>query len=371
MQINKQLKIVLTGGHAATPALATVEEIAKRNKNWKIYWVGPISAMESGNVITAAERALREYDVIIRKIVAGRALRRGKLWWRVKAYIKIPFGFIHAFFEIFKIKPDIVLSFGGFAALPVVFSAWILGRPVLIQEQIVGAGLANKLSSPFAKKIVVARSESLEFFPKNKTELIGNPQFSKFFNVEPKEQIGNPVTIFITGGSSGSVIMNEAINRILPQLLIKYQVIHQVGDRNLDDAMSVKHNLDQNLAKNYEVLGYVTPSQFSQYFEKADIVISRSGANTVSDIVATKRPAILIPIPWSIGDEQTKNAKKAVNARIAVILKQEELTAENLLEKINFIENNWKKMVNNVTPGDFALDHNAAKRLVDILEELV
>ncbi len=364
-QKEEDTKIVLTGGHAATPALGVVEEIAARKLNWKLYWVGPVSAMEAGNVPTAAEKILTKYGVNIKKIVAGRALRRGSPLVLLRAYFKIPIGFFQAYFHLRKLNPDIVISFGGFAALPVVFNAWLMGKKIVIQEQITGAGLANKLSSPFANKIFIARSESLEVFPKKKTTLIGNPQVSDFFSVKAKNKIGNPSTLFITGGSSGSVIINGVVDSILETLLKDYFVIHQTGEKNAEYFIERKEKLEANLKSRYTVFGYTNPEDFSKCFEKADIIVSRAGANTIADIVVAHRPAILIPIPWAIGNEQMKNAKKAVVAGIAVILEQEKLTSESLLLDIEKVRKNWSHMVTNVNMGDYALDKNAAQKFVD------
>ena len=371
--MNKEVKakiVLLTGGHAATPALATVEEIKKRNLDWQLFWVGPTSAMETQQTATAAEKTLSGYGVTIKKINAGKLLRKGNLPTRLKAYFKIPLGFVPAFSTVASINPDVIVSFGGFAALPVVFSGWLLGKKIIIQEQITGAGLANKLSAPFAKKIAVARTESLEFFPKSKTVLIGNPQVAKFFQVEKKEKMGNPPVVFITGGSSGSQIINTIVASSLKDLLPNYNILHQTGENNLSDMQKVKESLPSSLASKYEIFGYVNPNLMASFFEKADIVVSRSGANTVADIVISKKPAILIPIPWSIGDEQRKNALKAKATGLVTIIEQDDLTAARLLEEIANLKDNWQKIIQSVASSDYDLDKDAAAKLVDLVEEM-
>ncbi len=367
----KPKRVVLTGGHAATPALGTVEEIVKRNKNWKLYWVGPTSAMETEKTATAAEKTLHEYGVIVKKIVAGKALRKGDFSTRLRAYTKIPFGFVHAFWQIIKIRPHITVSFGGFAALPVVFASWLIGTPIILQEQIVGAGLANKLSTPFAKKIAVARQESLDYFPKKKTMLIGNPQVASFFQIKKKTQIGNPVTVFITGGSSGSQIVNAIIDSLLETLLSEFAVIHQTGENNFAYFANRKDKLQESLKNKYTVAGYVNPKEFVQSFEQADIIVSRAGANTVSDIIASRTPAILIPIPWTIGDEQRKNALRSQKTGLVTIIEQDDLTAENLLENIKQIQSNWSQIVKNAMTTEYDMDKFAAAKLVDLIEGVI
>lgn len=362
------MRILLTGGHAATPALAVAEQIRMSHPDWKLFWIGPASAMEGQRVATAAEKTLADSGVEVLTIMAGRFKKRGNLLDIVRAYIKIPVGFVHALFLVGSAAPDLVVSFGGFAAFPVVVAAWLFGRPVIIHEQIVGAGLANRLSAPFARKIAVARSESLAFFPKSKTSLIGNPQVAEVFNIKKKTKIGNPPTIYITGGSSGSQIINESVDNVFEKLVSKYFVIHQTGDNNIAHFQGKRRELPGKLKDRYECFGYVVPSQVGKFFERADVVVSRSGANTVADIMTVRRPAVLIPIPWSIGDEQNKNALKASQTGLVSILKQDDLTGESLLSEIGRVIENWTRMAGSRTSSDFDLDKGAAKRMLTLIE---
>ncbi len=364
-------KIVLTGGHAATPILAMVEKFAQEKPNWQLYWIGPISAMETAKVETATEKVLRQKNVIIKTIVAGRALKKGKFLIRLKSYMKIPVGFIHALQVVGKIKPDLIISFGGFAGLPVVIASWLVRKPIIIHEQVAGAGLANRLSAPFAKKIAISRIESKTFFSESKIVVTGNPQISKFFTVKPKTKMGTPPTLFITGGSTGAEVINKVIDLLLEDLLVRYNVIHQTGDNNIDYYTKRREQLPKELQSKYQVFGYMEPQRFVECFERADIIISRAGANTVSDILITRRPAILIPIPWAIGDEQRRNAQKAVKAGIAIILEQEMLTPETLTASILQIAKAWPEMVKKVTPDEFLLDIKASDKLFNLVLNLL
>lgn len=367
---NRPLKVLLAGGHAATGALAIVEEVSKKNLNWRLYWIGPYSAMESYKVTSAGEKILKEYGVVTEKVIAGRALKSGSILLRLKAYLKIPLGFIHAFFLVTRIFPDVVLSFGGFAAFPVVFSAWVLRKPILLHEQVAGAGLANRLSAPFARRIAIARSESFDYFPKNKTVLVGNPQVSGIFSIKKKDKIGTPPVLLVTGGSSGSVVINDVVDECLEQLLADYIVIHQTGDNNISKFMARKEKLAPQLRGKYTVFGYVNPERIVKYYEKSDIVVCRAGANTVSDIITIHRPAILVPIPWSIGDEQRKNAQIAVRTGLARIIEQDRLTASGLLTELVDIRLHWSQIVHNATTQDFSCDSRAASKIVSIIFEI-
>ena len=184
--MEKELKVLMTGGHAGTTAIATVQEFNSRNKtprsdnrtstkiHWKQYWVGASQALEGKTIPTIESSALPKLGVECHTIISGKLQRRLSLW-TLPSLIRVPLGFFHALLLLTSIKPDVVLSFGGFVALPVVVAAKILGIPIILHEQTVAVGLANKLSSPFAEIVTLARPESKKYFTKKKTVLIGNP----------------------------------------------------------------------------------------------------------------------------------------------------------------------------------------------------
>lgn len=344
-------KILLTGGHAATTALALVEELIRRKgKNgWEIFWVG-----------SRESQIFERVGVKTHFIFTGK-LQRKLTFWTIPSLLKIPFGLFHALLLVSKIKPDIIVSFGGYAAFPIVVIAWLKRVPIIIHEQVATAGLANRLSQIFAKKICISREESRKFYPAKKTILTGNPIMTQITEIEPKKEIGKPPLIFVTSGSQGSVIVNDALLEILAQLLTKYKLIHLTGEYDFARFAGIKN-------KNYEVYSWVDPFKIDNIYCQADMVIARAGANTVSEIMATKRPAILIPIPWSYLNEQNKNAQIAQKFGIARILKQDGLTGKHLFSEIELLEKNWQKIVAEVYEKE-VFDKKAAKRLVDVILE--
>jgi len=365
-------KIVLTGGHAATTALAVVEELAKRGVRgdfWDIYWIGVRRAVEGKKVPTLEAAVFPKMGVSFHPIFTGR-LQRKFSFWTIPSLIKIPLGFFHALILLLKIRPQIILSFGGFAAFPVVLAGWFLRIPIVIHEQTAAVGRANRFSAPFARKIAVARSGSIKFFPRKKCVLTGNPVLPEIVEVPPKEKPGEPPTIYITGGSRGAQPINELIEVILKELLKKFIVIHHTGFLDFKKFERLKNSLPQDLRKNYEVYPVIDPTEIDGVYRRADIIISRAGANTVSEIMLVKRPAILIPLPFSFQNEQTKNARLAERQGIARVLKQEELTAARLLKEIGQIHREWEKIVAAVK-DKASPDAKAAFKLVDIIEEIV
>lgn len=340
--MRKTNKIVLTGGHAGSTALATLQALRQVENHWEIFWVGNKWAVEGKKVLTLEFRYFPEYGVKCCPLISGK-LHRKWSGFGILSILKVPFGFLHAAALMVFIRPKVVISFGGFAALPVVSTAWLFRIPVIVHEQTSAAGLANKLSAPFARKIAISRAESEKYFPRGKTVLTGNPVASLFFEIKPKEEIGRPPVVLATGGSRGSQIFNQAIFDALENLVKEYRFIHLCGEIDLPKAQKIRNGLEVSLRKRYEVCGTAPPSQMPEYFRKADIILARAGANTAAEVMASQRPAIFVPIPWAQHDEQTKNAQIVKNAGLAVIIKQEDLSARVLLETVRKVRVGWKR----------------------------
>lgn len=361
-------RILLTGGHAATTALATTEEIIRRSDGqWDIYWVGAKTAVEGKDVETLEAKALPEMGVEFHPIVAGRLQRKFSIW-TIPSLAKIPVGFIHAFSALRKIKPDVILSFGGFAAFPVVFWAYFFRVPVIIHEQTSAAGRSNKLSSPFARKIALSRHSSTKYFPKEKSVIVGNPVMTQIAEIKAKENPSSPPTIFITGGSRGSKVVNNLVEAILKDLLSEYYVIHQTGELDNSKFESIKEKLPSKLTKRYELYPVIDPMQIDGVYKRADLVIARAGANTVSELIVAKRPSILIPIPWAYEEEQMKNALYAKEFGIALVLDEDTTSSEELASKVKKVFENWYEIVAEVKRKK-SPDIEASSKFVDLLEE--
>jgi UDP-N-acetylglucosamine--N-acetylmuramyl-(pentapeptide) pyrophosphoryl-undecaprenol N-acetylglucosamine transferase len=363
-------KIILTGGHAATTALAVVEELIRRKEqfSWEIYWVGTRYAIEGKKTPTLEFDIFPQKGVIFKPIVAGRLQRRFTLW-TIPSLIKIPFGFFHALFVVASIRPRVILSFGGFAAFPVVLAGWFLRIPVILHEQTATGGRANLVSAFFARKILLAREESVTDFSQKKTKVVGNPVLTQITEIMPKQNLGTPPIIFVTCGSRGSQNINKIIDKNLEELLSKYYLVHQTGHLDFKYFEERKKKISENLKKNYEIYDRVDPMQIDNLYRLADLVIARAGANTVSEIIASKRPAILIPIPWSFRDEQRKNADFAVKFGVAKILSEKE-AEEKLFDEVENTFHNWKNIIEKIK-GKISPDIKAAENVVNEIEEIL
>jgi len=367
MKKNNRLRIVFTGAHAGTVALALIEEIEKRNKDWGIHFIGPKYAFEDATLPSSEETYLKEFKVLFHPIISGKIIKQNPLK-NIVSLMKIIMGVFDSFIILSKIKPNIVVSFGGYLGVPVVICAWVLGIPVILHEQVIGLGLGNRISSFFAKKIAIARSDSLKFVPEKKAVLVGNPIRGSVFTVKPKLKIGNPPTIFVFTGSRASKIINDTIEPILVSLLHNFKIIHLSGRADYKHFNEIKNKL--NLQDRYEVYDFISPGKVSDFYKRSDILICRAGANTVSELLVIKRPSILIPIPWSIFDEQRKNALFAKKFGLATIIDQSELTPKRLFDVVNKTYLNWDRIVENIKDKQ-SPDIKATKNMIDLISKYI
>lgn len=359
-------KLVMTGGHAASSAFVVAEEIRREGKPWDIYWIGFKNSFEGEKVSTLSSIYFPKYGIKTFELISGRIQRKLTLH-TIPSILKIPIGFVHSFFILTRIKPNVILSFGGFTAFPVVVVAYFLGIPVIIHEQTSVVGRANKASAFFARKIAISRETSREYFPEEKTVLTGNPVGIDISTVK-NYSLPNMPTIFVTGGQSGSLALNEVIGASLIELLKLARVVHLTGIKDEVKFRERKNNLENEQKDRYEVYGVVDPKKYNELFNSANLVISRAGANTISKIVVSGKPAILVPLPFSYKDEQYKNALFARKYATVKIFSQEKLSAQELLNGVKDIFDNYEEyMMKEKNKGN--PDVNGAKKIVSLIEE--
>lgn len=353
-------KLVLAGSHAATTAISVVEELKKRKLDLEIHFIGKKYASEGSKTFSLEFNSLPHYGVKFHNLESGK-IQTKFTRHTIPALFKIPFGFFQSFFILKRINPDLVLSFGGAAGALVSFWAWVLKIPVILHEQTSTAGRANKFSSKFAKKIAVSRESSYKYFPKEKTVLTGNPINKEIVKLSFAKRRDEVKTILITGGSRGSTWINNAVKPILPRLLQKYFVIHQTGEADFDNFKDIK-------SERYLRIPQAGPNEWVKILEKSDLVVSRAGANTVSELIALKKPSILIPIYWSYLNEQNENALYMQSLGLATIIHQKQLGPERLLDEIVKMISNYMRIIRD-TRRVVSKDLTASENLVDLLEE--
>ena len=240
--------------------------------------------------------------------------------------IKLPLSILKAKTQLAQLQPILVVSFGGYQALPVCLAAKLLHLPLLIHEQTFTPGLTTKLTSLIANKIAVSWPQSLSLFPSKKTFLTGNPLRQEIITI--RRQSHPLPTIYITGGHFGSKAINQAIEPILPQLLKKYTIYHQFGLNQTDKPPAIKH-------PNYHLQTWFTSNQLKKIYSFSDLIVSRSGINTVCELAYLKIPAVLIPLETSQKNEQLTNAQFFKSLGLGLILKQSQLDPQTLAFTIN------------------------------------
>lgn len=342
-------RLLLAGSHAATPAYAVVQEIKLRKLPWEIHFLGGRWAFEGKKIETLEYQELPKLGVKFHSLQAGK-LETKFTRYTIPALLKTPFGFIQSLILIRKIKPHLTLSFGGASGAYAAFWSWVFGIPVLVHEQTAAVGRANLFAAKFAQKILLARESSRQFFLGKKVVLTGNPLTQEIIQAvesKPKKAIK---TILVTGGSRGSKRINEVIKAILPTLTRKFKVIHLTGEGSR---------------------GRLSIKKMAEAFKRADLVIGRAGANTVAEIMALKKPAILIPLPWAYLDEQTKNAEFAAKLGLVQVLPQKFLTPRRLESEIAKLTAKITKVSLKSNPQWSNPDLYAAKKIVKILDKYI
>jgi len=356
-------KIVITGG-VLTPALAVIDELTRRG-GWEIYYLGRKYTMEGGKTISVESIIIPERGVNFIPFSPGRLQRRFTRH-TVPSLLRVPLGFFQAFWLVRKIKPEVILSFGGYVSVPVVMAGWLLRVPILTHEQTVVFGLASKINTFFAKKVAVSFPQSLAHFSKSKGVLTGNPIRKEVFKVqEPAFKIESSLPlIYVTGGNQGSHVINISLLEILPKLLEKYMIIHQSGDRDYE-------SLNQQSRKNYFLVPFIDSQDIGWVLNKASLVVSRAGANTVCELAALGKPSLFIPIPWAYMDEQTKNAQMLVETGTAEILSQEKLSGNSLFEAINSMIGKLDTYQSHSEEAKKLVVYDASKKLVEELLKIL
>ncbi|EKD99707.1 MAG: hypothetical protein ACD_22C00195G0006 [uncultured bacterium] len=332
------MKIVITGGHHSS-ALPVIQELKKQQPDIQLVWIGHKYSMLGDKNPTLEYREITASGIPFYVLQAGKVYRT----FSIVRLLKVPFGFIQAFFLLLKIKPDKILSFGGYLAVPVVVAGWLLGIPSATHEQTVVVGYANKVIALFAKKIMLSWPSSAKFFNKKKVVFTGLPLRTEIYSRNSHEfDTDNSLpTIYITAGKTGSVKINKAVKEALSELLSVANVIHQCGDHSEYkdfDILTIEYSkIDQKVPGNYFLRKFVMSDAVGEAYAKANVVVSRSGAHTTAELLALEKPCVLIPIPWVSHNEQFENAKVLKEAGLATILEEKELTPQNLVDTLKTV----------------------------------
>jgi UDP-N-acetylglucosamine--N-acetylmuramyl-(pentapeptide) pyrophosphoryl-undecaprenol N-acetylglucosamine transferase len=319
------LKIIFavggTGGHLF-PAIAIAQEFMARNFANHIIFLG------TGKPIEVS--VLSQYGFVSKKISAEGIKGRG-LFQQARAMLIMVRGVFQSIRVLKSDKPDLVVGMGSYSAVPVVLAAWLNHIPVMLCEQNVLPGIANRVLSMIADRVCISFKGTLGNLPQSKIKLTGNPVRREILQAERKEKdLKEPFTILILGGSQGAHGINMAVIDALEifKKSEKYFFIHQTGehDENIVRTAYMKKQISCEVRAFFK--------DMKRIYEKADLVVCRAGATTVAEISALGKPAVFIPFPHAADNHQVLNARYFCEAGASEMISEKELTGKLLAEKI-------------------------------------
>lgn len=358
------MKILVTGGHPA-PALAVIEELRKYPQH-ELYFVGRQFAQEGTQSESYEYKQVKKLKIPFYPIKTGRLTRILSIEM-IRDFFMSIYGFYNALKIVLQIRPDIIMSFGGYIALPVCYIGKLFGIEIITHEQTISPGLANKAIGYIADKVLVSFPETIKYFKVSRTRVTGNPiRFQARRTIKkPFEISNNKPIIYVTGGSLGSHSINIHIEKILDELLKHFVVIHQTG--NIEKYGDFKR-LSKVRRKNYYVVEHFHSDEIGWVFRNAHIIVSRAGANTTFELIHYRTPSVLIPLPWSANGEQERHAKLLQHAGAAEVFDQYH-SSDALLDKILLIQQKYAKYKKGyVSLQEYLHEDSAALIVQEILE---
>jgi UDP-N-acetylglucosamine--N-acetylmuramyl-(pentapeptide) pyrophosphoryl-undecaprenol N-acetylglucosamine transferase len=351
-----------TGGHIF-PALAVAEELRERAKHrdpngpgCDILFLGTGRGLET-RVIPAAGFPLRTIAAAGLKGIGG--------WQRLRNLLVLPRSAIETALIIGKFQPDVVVGIGGYLAGPAMLEAALKDIPTLLIEPNAVPGFTNRVLAPVVRLAAVAFVETASFY-RAKGRLTGHAVRKEFSSVPAKEHVP-PYTVLILGGSQGSAAINDCVVRSLPRLANdapRLTFIHQTGDRDYNAVRQAY----QERGLTAEVQAFI--ENVPQAFARADLVVSRAGANAVAELAAAGKAALLIPFPGATDQHQLENAKAMERAGAARILRQVELTPDRLVRELWDLLAHPDRLTEMEQAARRLARPDAAQQIADLVEQL-
>lgn len=338
------MRIILTGGGTGGHIFPLVA-VARKLKNVsaekgleapEIFYLGPD---DFGREIFEKE------GIPFSPIIAGK-IRRYFSFQNILDVFKFPVSLAQTFWKMFWIMPDVIFSKGGYGSVPVVLVAWVYRVPIMIHESDSVPGVANRKAARFAKLAGIAFSRAAKFLPDKKVALVGNPVREELFGGSAEEakktfNLGPEKVLLVLGGSQGAQAINEIIIDAAPQLVQKYQVLHQCGKENVRQVEAeVKIMLPPELLPKYHPFPFLDENRMKAAYAAADLIVSRAGAGSIFEIAGLGKPSILIPLPESAQDHQRENAYEFARAGACVVIEQQNLKPHLFLSQIDNILDN-------------------------------
>ena len=347
------MKILFTGGGSAghvTPNIALIEHF--QQVGWDIVYVGSVSGIERELIASVPYQA-----------ISSGKLRRYFDWQNFTDPFRILWGFLQSLVICLRERPEVVFSKGGFVAVPIVFAAWLWRIPVICHESDVTPGLANKLCFPVVQKICINFPETARYIKHaDKTVVTGTPIRRSLLNGNKQAACdafglsADQPTLLVFGGSLGATAINQMVRASLVKLLESFQVVHVVGVGNISDI---------------DIPGYVQREflhdEFGDVLALADVVVARAGANTIYELLVSRKPHILIPLSSAASrGDQLYNAKTFSTAGYSRIL--DEKDGESLVDLVLQVHRDRQEIVHRIE--EFAVMDSVAE-IADLVSQVV
>ncbi|HEV2128140.1 MAG TPA: undecaprenyldiphospho-muramoylpentapeptide beta-N-acetylglucosaminyltransferase [Thermomicrobiales bacterium] len=354
-----------TGGHVL-PAVAVVEELRRRMVPLELLWIG-------GH--TGVERELAEANDIAFVAIQTGKLRRYLAIQTATDMLRIPLGIAQAFQALRAFRPDVIFGTGGNISFPTVFAGSRMA-PIITHEQTAQIGVANRMASRFADVFAVPFDETAVLARQrhNRVVVTGNPVRSSILGGSREAGLRRfgfspdfPV-LYVTGGARGASPLNERVEALLPGLLEHAQILHQAGppsaNPDVERLQKLRTSWPDALQHRYHVTEFIR-DEIADVYAMASLVLGRAGAGTITELARVGKPSVLIPLPGTWGDEQTKNARMLSNAGAAEVIAQKDAAPTRLGEVITSLLADPDRLARMGEAATTVGNPQAASRLVD------
>ncbi|MCK5884354.1 MAG: UDP-N-acetylglucosamine--N-acetylmuramyl-(pentapeptide) pyrophosphoryl-undecaprenol N-acetylglucosamine transferase [Bacteriovoracaceae bacterium] len=352
-------KVIFTGGGSGghvIPAITLIKEFQKQIPDIDIYYIGGRTGIE--------RELIAQLDLPYKIITTGK-LRRYFSFQNFLDLFKVGWGLLQSLLYMlrFSSKETIVFSTGGFVSVPVAIAAKLTGKKVYIHEQTSRIGLANKIASKFAEKVFISFSESEKFLPHEKVILSGYPVRECCFDPSVGNVIIDGVNLnninreilFVTGGGNGSTLINGLVEVSIKDITERFFVLHQVGKNEYDKFAKLKN-------ENYLPVKFIA-SEMIDCLKLASIIVSRSGAGTVSELIALGKKSIFIPLKIAQKNEQFHNAMEAHRLLDSIVIEEDQLASTNFISLLDGFRPSVQTIKQKMRPEEIILNNTIPDRV--------
>ncbi len=368
------MKIFITGGHL-TPALGFME-YALSVPGVELVFAGRKWAQQELSQISYEEQEVLGLGVRFVAFETGKAIVRANFIEAITQTSLFFRGLWQSWRLLAQEKPDVLLSFGSYMAVPFALMAYVMGIPVVTHEQTSVVGVANQIVAKLARKVAISFSSSSRFFSSQKVVLTGNPIRDALLSSQTVPPSWLPPAntrpiFYLSGGSQGSRTLNELLVSVLPELLTKYLVVHQYGRGNDAQSQLASSSLSADQRSSYISQARFDVSDLAWIYRHAQVVMTRSGANTVHELLATHRPAIFIPLFFAHHNEQLANAQSIVDGGGGLLLSQDKLSETTFWEVLGQFESQRSNLQDGMKKLGQVTIVDGGRRLFEVVSQVV